>query len=70
MEIPCKFIFTGETVDITKIKKLLKIYPLQVQASETSPPKKKKQKTCFATAVTQKVVVINDDNFQCSPQTR
>ena len=69
MEILCTFIFTGKTVDITKIKKLLKIYPSQVQASKTSPPPPKKQKTCLATAVTQKVVVINDDNFRCSPQT-
>ena len=54
MEIPCKLIFTN-------IKKLLnKIYPSQVQASKTSPPLKKKQKTFLATAVTQKVVVIND----------
>ena len=67
MEIPCKLIFKGKTVDITKIKKLLTIYPSQVQTSKTSPLKKK-QKTCLATPVTQKIIVI-DDNFQCSPQT-
>ena len=44
------------------------IYPSQVQTSKTSPSKKK-QKTCLATPVTQKVIVIDDDNFQCSPQT-
>jgi len=44
---------------------VLSICPSQVQASKTSPPRKK-QKIHYITPVTQQGIALNDDDVHCS----